>query len=367
MPWQRPSLTDLYDRIAKDFSGRLLDGGPVATRSVIAVLARVWAGACHAMHGMLAWMFGQVFVDTAEAEYMERWAADWGMSRKAAAPAAGDLAITGQPGAVIPASTLWIDQATGQQYAQGADAVIPAGGAATARVEAVEAGAAGDLATSAELTLVAPIGGVESRALVTGEGLTGGADEESDQSLRARLLERLRRPPRGGSQADYVRWAKEVPGVTRAWCYPLMLGIGTVGVCVVADDAPDGPFPSAEMLARVREHIEALRPATVKEISVFAPETLEIPVRLAISPDTAALRSAVIAELFDLFVREGEPGAILYRSHISEAVSLTPYEVDHTLYEPAANIEVPEGVLPRLGEVTFVGADDAPATPGGAA
>ena len=154
-----------------------------------------------------------------------------------------------------------------------------------------------------------------------------------------------------------MRWAKEVPGVTRAWCYPLMLGIGTVGVCVVADDAPDGPLPSAELLARVRAHIEELRPATVKELSVFAPEPLDIPVRLAISPETEALREAVIAELSDIFVREGEPGAVLYRSHISEAVSLTPYEVDHTLFEPEANIDVPAGVLPRLGEVTFVGAD----------
>lgn len=358
MPWQRPSLTDLYDRIAKDFSGRLLDGGPVATRSVIGVLSRVWAGAAHAMHGMLAWMFGQVFVDTAEAEYLERWALDWGMARKAAAPAAGNLAITGQAGAVVPAATLWIDQASGQQYAQNADAVLPASGTAMARVVAVDAGVAGNLVPGGELTLIAPIGGVESRGEVTAEGLTGGVDEESDQSLRARLLERLRRPPRGGSAADYVRWAREVPGVTRAWCYPLMMGIGTVGLCVVADDAPDGPLPSAELLARVREHIEPLRPATVKEWEVFAPETLEVDVRLSISPDTEALRSAVVAELADLFVREGEPGAVLYRSHINEAVSLTPFEVDHTLLEPVANIDVPAGVLPRLGAVTFVGADD---------
>lgn len=366
MPWQRPSLTTLYDRIAKDFSGRLLDGGPVATRSVIAVFARVWAGAAHAMHGMLAWMFGQVFVDTAEAEYLERWAADWGMAKKAAAPAAGDITLSGQPGAVIPAATLWTDQGTALLYAQAADATISAEGSATARVVAQEPGAAGNLAAGAGLALVAPLAGVESNALVAEGGLTGGADEESDDALRGRLLERLRRPPRGGSCADYVRWAKEVPGVTRAWCYPLMLGIGTVGVCVVADDAPDGPLPSAELLARVAEHIEPLRPATVKEFEVFAPETLAVDVRLAIAPDSEALRDAVRGELADLFAREGEPGATLYRSHISEAVSLTPYEIDHTLYEPAANIAVPAGVLPRLGEVTFVASGDAGDAGGGA-
>ncbi len=358
MPWQRPTLTSLYDRIAKDFSGRLLDGGPLSTRSVIAVLSRVWAGAAHAMHGMHAWIFDQVFVDTAEAEYLERWAADWGMAKKAAAPAAGEATIFGQAGAVLPRATLWLHQASGRQYVQAADAVMPAQGQATARVMAREPGASGNLPAGVELALVAPVAGVESRAVVAGDGLAGGADEESDAALRARLLERLRRPPRGGSCADYVRWAKEVPGVTRAWCYPLMMGIGTVGVCVAADDAPDGPLPSAELLARVREHIDPLRPATVKEFEVFAPETLVVPVRLAITPDTEALREAVRNELADLFAREGEPGVTLYRSHISAAVSLTPYEVDHAIYEPAANIVVPAGVLPRLGEVTFVATAD---------
>lgn len=70
--------------------------------------------------------------------------------------------------------------------------------------------------------------------------------------------------------ADYVRWAREVPGVTRAWVLPMHMGIGTVGVCFVCD-AQEDPFPSEEMVQRVQEHIEPLRPATVKELAVFAP------------------------------------------------------------------------------------------------
>ena len=91
MAWDRPTLTSLHERIARDFSGRLLDGATLLRRSVLAVLAKVWAGACHTLHSVLAWLYLQVFVDTAEGEYMERWAGVWNLSRLPAAAAAGDV------------------------------------------------------------------------------------------------------------------------------------------------------------------------------------------------------------------------------------------------------------------------------------
>lgn len=353
MAWDRPTLTSLHERIARDFSGRLLDGATLLRRSVLAVLAKVWAGACHTLHSVLAWLYLQVFVDTAEGEYMERWAGVWNLSRLPAAAAAGDVVFTGQDGAVIPAGTLLQHQASGLQYALEDRAVI-ADGSALVRVIAVETGAAGNLDAGEQLQLLSPIAGVERVAVVQTGGLTGGADAESDDALRARVLERLRQPPRGGSMADYVRWAREVPGVTRAWCYPMHMGIGTVGVCFVCD-AQEDPFPSEEMVQRVQEHIEPLRPATVKELAVFAPEPLDVTVRLRISPDTEALRDAVRAEIEDVFSREGAPDSVLYRSHIAEAVSLPPGEQDHELLEPAEDVVVPAAYLPRLTQVVFEG------------
>lgn len=356
MAWERPSLSSLHERIARDFSGRLLDGSTLLRRSVLAVLAKVWAGACHMLHSVLAWLYLQVFVDTAEDEYMERWAGVWNISRLPAVAAAGDVLFTGQSGTIIPAGTLLQDQTSGLRYAV-ADRSIIAEGRVQARVVAVESGAAGNLAAGQPLRLLSPIAGVESVAVVQAGGLVGGVDVESDDALRARVLERLRQPPRGGSMADYVRWAKEVPGVTRAWCYPMHLGIGTVGVCFVCDGQED-PFPSKEMEQRVREHIEPLRPATVKEMGVFGPEPLDVTVRLRISPDTEALRAAITAELGDVFARYGAPDSVIYRSMLSEAISLTPGEQDHVLLEPAENIIVPAAYLPRLTQVIFEGEVD---------
>ena len=61
MAWERPSLSSLHERIARDFSGRLLDGSTLLRRSVLAVLAKVWAGACHMLHSVLAWLYLNIF------------------------------------------------------------------------------------------------------------------------------------------------------------------------------------------------------------------------------------------------------------------------------------------------------------------
>ena len=81
--------------------------------------------------------------------------------------------------------------------------------------------------------------------------LDGGTDEETDEELRARVLRRIRQPPMGGDAYDYVAWALAVPGVTRAWCSPLEMGIGTVTVRFMMDDlrADNDGFPIADDIA----------------------------------------------------------------------------------------------------------------------
>lgn len=360
MSWERPTIKMLVNRINGDISARLLDGGTILTRSVLAVLAKVWAGACHGMYAFFAWLFPQVFVDTAEVEFMERWAAVWNIIRLGASSAVGAVVLTGNNGAIAPAGTLLINNATQQQYSLDADATI-ANGQALAAVTAVFSGAAGNCAAGTELSLVAPADGILSKCIVNadsnGVGISGGADVEADDSLRARVLTRLRRPPRGGSSADYVAWAKNVAGVTRAWCYPLMLGPGTVGLCFVTDNASTGPIPTQIMVDRVAAFVETVRPAAMEVVDVFGPEPLENTVRLKIVPDSEDMRAAVVQELADLWAREAEPSSTLYLSHIREAVSLTASELDHTLILPTQDIVADAGVLPILHAVEFVGTD----------
>ncbi len=351
MPWNRPTLEQLQERIAADFSGRLLGGGPLLSRSVLRVCSLVWSGACHLMHGFLAWMFRQVFPDTAESEYLLRWAAIWGVSRKPGSQASGTAVASGTAGVVIPEGTRYRDS-RGLWYVVTAEVVVADEGTATLTLEAEMAGADANLEPGAEVHLVSPIAGLEMAAVSL--GLSGGSDAEDDESLRSRLLEKLRNPPHGGNADDYVQWTLEVPGVTRAWCLPLWLGIGTVGVTFVCDDDPEGPIPSASKVAEIQAYLDKRRPVTAALV-VFAPEPLPVPVSARITPYSERTARDIELELADIFAREGEPGTPMLLTHIAEAISGTPGEVDHVLLDPAANIIPEPHQLPVLGPVTIQG------------
>lgn len=353
MSWNRPSLKSLYERISRDFSGRLLDGSTVKSRSVIAVLSKVWAGACHLMHGFLAWAFLQVFADTCEAEYLERWASIWNINRKGSSKAHGQVKFKGDDGAIVPKNTLLLHSPSGLQFKSLAEVKI-LNKEALAPIEAVNGGINGNLGAGLKLNLVSPIAGLLSDVLIT-NGLIGGADEEDDESLRQRLLDRLRKPPRGGAKHDYEFWAKEVPGVTRAWCFPLYAGIGTVGLCILSDNSDDGIFPNAELIKNVKDYIDTVRPASVKEFLVFAPEQFELNLKIAIKPNSEAVKISVRKELAVYLDRTATASGLnLYLSNLSQVISHASGEEAHKIINPPIDIEVPEGFFPVLGDIDFV-------------
>jgi uncharacterized phage protein gp47/JayE len=350
MPFARPSLTALIERLLADLSSRVLGvDGAVLRRSVLGVLGRVQAGAAHELHGHLAWIAEQVIIDTADAEVLERWANIWGIARRPAQFAGGVLACTGSDGAVLPAGTVW-QRSDGAEFATQVEVTVIHGGAPVA-VQAALAGAAGNTAAGLALGLQQPIVGIANTATVAAPGLVNGSDPETDAALRERLLARLRWPPHGGAVHDYAAWAQQVPGVTRVWVEPGWQGLGTVGVLFVRDlDAviiPDAPEVEA-----VAAHIERLRPVTAW-VFVLAPTGTPLDLTIALSPNTAAVRQAVTAELADLLSREAEPGATVLKSRLDEAIAIAQGEHDHVLIAPAGNVAHGKGEMAVLGTVTF--------------
>ncbi len=344
MSFQRPTLPALIERIDADLESRLTK--QQLRRSNAKVYGRVVAGVAHGLYGYAEWLSRQLFVDTAETEFLDRFASLYGAARKQAAKASGQVVFSFTGDAVeIPTGTV-LQGDNNQQY-QTVSAVTADGSAA---VEALTAGVDGNLDEGETLTMVSPVAGVLSE--VSSQGLAGGADAESDENLRSRILAIIQDRPQGGSAADYVAWALEVEGVTRAWCYPLENGLGTVAVRFVCDDLDD-IIPTAEMVQKVQGHIDALRPVTAM-LTVSAPLTLPVDITIAsLIPDDESVRAAVESELHDLFSREGEPGARLYVSHIRQAISLAAGETDHTLVSPTADIVPSTGYLPVLGDVTW--------------
>jgi uncharacterized phage protein gp47/JayE len=351
--FNRPSLADLINRTTNDVFQRLQQDN-VLRRADAQVYARVLAGVAHGLYGFIEWISRQIIIDTAEAEFLERWASIWGVQRLAATPATGTITFTVAPGAAdIPAGTL-VQTLDGTQFQTTADITV-SGLQATTTVTAVAPSAASNGYAGQTANLVTPVLGVQTAAVLG--LLAGGGDLESDDSLRERLLNRIQQPPQGGDANDYVQWTLATPGggATRAWVVAEQFGQGTVGVAFVCDGNGAGAaiLPSAAQIAAVAAFIDTVRPVTA-HVTVYAP--VAVPIDFAIeglSPDTLAVQQAITAELADLLAREGQPGGTILLSHMRSAISSAAQEWDYELVTPAANVVLSPGQIPVMGRVVW--------------
>jgi uncharacterized phage protein gp47/JayE len=358
VPFARPLLSELVTRIRGDLHGRLEVLGPLLRRAMSDVLGTVWAGGVHTLYGFLDRLSRQLFADTAEREALLRQAALYGITPAAATFATGNVTATGTDGTSILAETiLRFDAVTAYRVTTGQ---VIASGTATLPVAAVLAGAAGNLDAAAPLTFETPIPGVNSAAVVAAGGLTSGDDGDSGDAgterVRTRLLLRLQEPPAGGADHDYIGWALAVPGVTRAWTYPVELGLGTVVVRFVRDNDVS-IFPDAGEVAAVQASLDANRPITAIPTAV-APTSLAVAFTIHLVPDNADTRAATTAELTDLLARVAEPGNGVGRgtvllTAIRTAIGVAAGVTDYTMTVPSADVVPATGQLPVVGVITF--------------
>jgi len=350
MAFHRPTLAELVERIQQDLVSRLALKSPILRRSVAYILARVIAGAAHMLHGHIEYLMRQVFPDQSDREFLLRQGALFGLTPKPAGYAKRSVRFSGLNGSLIPRGTVLV-RADGAEYTTDADAEILLK-TVVVTVTARIAGAGGNLEPGDSLSLQSPIVGVIPTATVLADNAVDGSDEESIESFRARVIERMRSPPHGGNKADYEAWAKEIPGVTRAWCYPTESGAGTVTVRFVRDD-DESPIPDSGEVAVMQAHLEALAPVTAA-VTALAPVASPLDVTVHIVPDTAATRAAVEAELRDLLRREAEPGKTLLLSRIRNAIGDAEGVADYTLMLPDADVMHAVGEMAVLGTVSFV-------------
>jgi hypothetical protein len=209
----------------------------------------------------------QNFALTATREDLDRIGEEVGVLRKPAVAANLKIEITGTDGTVISAGTDFVGDANAIRYFSDASVII-ASGTAEADITASESGVIGNLQVSDTVTIGTPIPGADNQADITAVN-TVGAEEETDDAYRLRVLNALRTTLGGGNGEDYKAWSEEVAGVFRAFPYSGRVGIGSSlpgerTVYIEADSTidPDGIAPSA-LLDDVRESIHT-DPDTLK-------------------------------------------------------------------------------------------------------
>jgi uncharacterized phage protein gp47/JayE len=113
-------------------------------------------------------------------------------------------------------------------------------------------GTVGNLEPGAVLNFANPLPNVARATTVVTQNVTG-ADAETTESYRQRVIDRFQRRPQGGAYADYAIWGEEVAGIANV--YPYTGEPGEVDVYVESATETDG-IPTQAQLDAVFNSIE---------------------------------------------------------------------------------------------------------------
>lgn len=378
MPFNRPTLSELRQRNQSYIQSELKTGGNLLRFSNIGVISDADAGMAHLHYGYLDYIARQATPYNASDEYLAAWAALKDVFRKAANPArCADVRFSGIVGQVIPAGRR-LNRADGYQYLLDNTVIIGTDGSAIGEITAIlpsplddatGGGNRGNSAPGTLLTLDIAIDGVQATATALSK-ITGGADIESEDAFRSRMLLAYQNIPQGGNDTDYQSWALSVPGVTRCWVKRRLMGAGTVGIYIMCDDNDYAGFPqgsdgisSLEKWGAVkasgdqRRVADAIYPQQpiIALVYVCAPVAQPIDFVISgISHADSATTAAINTAIDEAFFTEGEPGGKILWSSLLLAIGEVAGTGGFIMQSPAANIELQTGKLPIRGTVSYL-------------
>lgn len=281
-----------------------------------------------------------IFPQWSYGEFLDHHAMDRRMTRKAANAASGQLTITGDGATVIPAGSLFSTAAVNGQpsvdYETMETAKIPESGSISLDVQCTQTGIIGN---TPENTIIMVSNNLQGITSVTNpEAVTGGTEEETDESLIQRITEYdwSMGDHFVGSAADYKRWAESVDGVGNATVIPAQDDSGLVTI-VLTDSNGD---PATEQLCS-SVYNQIMRPDSQYErqapinalLSVEPPSTMEISVLATVElKDNATIESvkeSFLAQLALYLPVAMEDGEIKY-TRVAAALAATEGANDFT-------------------------------------
>lgn len=237
----------------------------------------------------------------------------------------------------------------------------------TLNAQALTAGSAGNLAADAITSLDSLLPDVIS--VTNPAPMQGGAEEESDDNFRDRILGEYSGTSGGGNVTDYKRWAAS-QGVGRTTVVPAWNGAGTV--LVIAMNA-DGSPVSSSVVASLQAYLDpvpglgqgqapigatvSVATSTLLTINIAAQVDGENGYTLDGTGNTIANRQAILDSL-NAYLNGLQPGDTLVYQHLQAAFFVTGVHKVPTLTVNGGTADILLGVglapqVPTLGTVTL--------------
>ena len=323
---------------------------PILPKSFLRVLAKTLAGVFILIFKYGNWMTLQMFVQTASAKDttilgdtvnpLKFWGRLIGVGDPTNAINAEhtiDITVTNQTG-ILPSGTQLTNTDNGVTYLTVA-AVALSAATVSATIIAVRdqsggngAGVIGNLQVSDIISFVNPLPNVERNATITAQTVTG-ADAESTEAYRQRIIDRFQILPQGGAYADYKQWGEEVTGIINIYPYTSDCP-GQVDVYCEATVASSGSadgIPTVAQLEAVLDNINydvaglaTRRPATAL-VNTFAITRTGFDVEVTgLGVDNPAQVQADITSAVEEYFLDREPyivglGTILRKDRITNS------------------------------------------------
>ena len=207
-------------------------------------------------------LVNMAFVRNGFFNYLDLKCEEYGIYRKEGTKAVGEVIFTGENGISIENGTIL--SSNGLYFVVLNDSDITKNQAELV-VEALEVGKQYNLLANTKLSLTEPIYGITD--IYVKSDITNGTDIETDEELRNRYFDTIKKSYTSGNVAHYEQWATEVNGVGLCKVFPLKNGNGTVEI-VITDSNMLGA--SGELIESVKANIEEKRPigANVSVVSV---------------------------------------------------------------------------------------------------
>lgn len=216
------------------------------------------------------------FVESSYDKYLDMKVNEFGIFRKDGDRSRGILKITGTDGVIIPKGTIALTD-DGLRFSLESGVIEEGQALIIATAEEIERKY--NVLANRIKRLEIDIFGVNS--VINENEFSGGIDRETDDELKYRFFNTIRKPQTSGNIYHYEQWALEVDGVGNAIVKPLWNGAGTVKVLI--SDSNKQPV-SEDIINKCREHIESVRPIGAT-VTISTPTLFDISVSVDVDLD----------------------------------------------------------------------------------
>jgi len=328
MSLQTPTTKEISDNIIAQLEASLNQSIPLLPKAFLRVLAKALAGVFILLYKYAGFMFLQIFVQTASSKETNvngvllspllQWGRLIGIGDPVAATKAElliDVFVQNQTG-TLPSGTQLINSDNGVTYITiGAVNLNASTVQATIRASADQqggggSGAIGNLQVGDIVSFANPLANVSRNAEVDAQTVTG-ANAESTEAYRQRIVDKFQKRPQGGAYADYEGWGEEVVGIINVYPYTGDPGeVDLYSEATVASSGSADGVPTAAQLTAVLNSVELDQndKATRRPVNAFVNSYaitrtgFDVVVDGIVVDDLAAVEAAVILAVTQYFL-----------------------------------------------------------------